>query len=110
MYKRQGKSCLDETNSQFVGSIGVTGSTSDNQLAMESDLVISVGSRLQDFTTGSNTLITSSMISINIQNHDAIKHNSITLLGDAKVSLDLIVNKIGHFCISENYKNIIQKL
>ena len=105
-----GKSCLDETNSQFVGSIGVTGSTSANQLAMESDLVISVGSRLQDFTTGSNTLITSSMISINIQNHDVIKHNSITLLGDAKVSLDLIVNKIGHFCISENYKNDIQKL
>ena len=105
-----GKSCVDETNSQFVGSIGVTGSSSANQLAKDSDLVISVGSRLQDFTTGSNTLITSCMISINIQNHDVIKHNSITLLGDAKVSLHLIVNKIGHFCISEKYKNNIQKL
>ena len=45
-----GKSSLDETNSKFVGSIGVTGSSVANELAKKSDLVISVGSRLQDFT------------------------------------------------------------
>ena len=75
-----GKSSLDETNSKFVGSIGVTGSSVANELAKKSDLVISVGSRLQDFTTGSNTLISCEMISINVQNHDVVKHKSLSLI------------------------------
>ena len=89
-----GKSSLDETNSKFVGSIGVTGSSVANELAKKSDLVISVGSRLQDFTTGSNTLISCEMISINVQNHDVVKHKSISLLGDAKVSVKLILEPL----------------
>ena len=105
-----GKSSLDETNSKFVGSIGVTGSSVANELAKKSDLVISVGSRLQDFTTGSNTLISCEMISINVQNHDVVKHKSISLLGDAKVSVKLILKKINNFHISKQYETEINRL
>ena len=105
-----GKSSLDETNSKFVGSIGVTGSSVANELAKKSDLVISVGSRLQDFTTGSNTLISCEMISINVQNHDVVKHKSISLLGDAKVSLKLILERINNFRISKQYETEINRL
>ena len=105
-----GKSSLDETNSKFVGSIGVTGSSVANELAKKSDLVISVGSRLQDFTTGSNTLISCEMISINVQNHDVVKHKSISLLGDAKVSVKLILERINNFHISKQYETEINRL
>jgi len=105
-----GKSSVEETNNNFVGSIGVTGSSVANELAKKSDLVISVGSRLQDFTTGSNSLIKGEMISINVQNHDAIKHDCLTLLGDAKVSLDLIFENIKEYSISQNYETEINNL
>ena len=105
-----GKSSVEETNNNFVGSIGVTGSSVANELAKKSDLVISVGSRLQDFTTGSNSLIKGEMISINVQNHDAIKHDGLALLGDAKVSLDIILEKIKEYSISQNYETEINNL
>ena len=48
-----GKSSLRWDHPNFVGPIGVTGSTSANEMAAEADVVLAVGTRLQDFTTGS---------------------------------------------------------
>ena len=101
-----GKSSLDETNSKFVGSIGVTGSSVANELAKKSDLVISVGSRLQDFTTGSNTLISCEMISINVQNHDVVKHKSISLLGNVLAANHAKENK-SHEAVLFDNRNMI---
>ena len=52
-----GKSVMPEAHPNYVGSLGVTGSSAANELAQRADVVLSVGSRLQDFTTGSNGLI-----------------------------------------------------
>ena len=52
-----GKSAIAWDHPQAVGSIGVTGSSAANTLAREADLILGVGTRLQDFTTGSRALL-----------------------------------------------------
>ncbi len=51
-----GKASLTADHPCLVGPIGVTGCDQANRLAAEADLVLAVGTRLQDFTTGSWTV------------------------------------------------------
>jgi len=46
-----GKSSIDETHPLALGSVGVTGTSAANALATDADLLLAVGTRLQDFTT-----------------------------------------------------------
>ena len=48
-----GKSSIDETHPLALGAVGVTGTSAANALAGDADLVLAVGTRFQDFTTGS---------------------------------------------------------
>ena len=98
-----GKSVLVEKDEQNLGSIGVTGSSSANAIISGADLVISVGSRLQDFTTGSNGLIKAPVYSINVQAHDLTKHKSIPVLGDAKETLQLLRALSINYKVSADY-------
>lgn len=92
-----GKSVMPEVHPNYVGSLGVTGSSAANDLAQRADVVLSVGSRLQDFTTGSNGLIKGQVLSLNVQLHDAIKHDAITVVGDALVGLETLGHALrGH--------------
>jgi len=72
-----------------IGPVGVTGSDSGNAVAEAADVVLSVGSRLQDFTTGSWTAFAqdAQLISLNAARHDAGKHQSLAVVGDAKLGL-----------------------
>ena len=73
-----------------VGPIGVLGSSSANELAAEADVVLAVGTRLQDFTTGSWSLFADDarFIGLNAARFDARKHQSLPVVGDALVGLD----------------------
>ncbi|MDX8352487.1 3D-(3,5/4)-trihydroxycyclohexane-1,2-dione acylhydrolase (decyclizing) [Cognatiyoonia sp. IB215182] len=75
-----------------IGPIGVTGSDSANALAERADVVLAVGTRLQDFTTGSWTAFAkdAQFIGLNAARHDAIKHMSLPVVGDAKRGLELL--------------------
>ena len=72
-----------------IGPIGVTGSNSANTIAEEADVILAVGTRLQDFTTGSWTAFAhdAKIIGLNAARHDAAKHMSATVVGDAKLGL-----------------------
>ena len=72
-----------------IGPIGVTGSDSANTIAQQADVILAVGTRLQDFTTGSWTAFAkdAQIIGLNVGRHDAMKHLSLPLVGDAKVAL-----------------------
>ncbi|WP_424939730.1 3D-(3,5/4)-trihydroxycyclohexane-1,2-dione acylhydrolase (decyclizing) [Aliiroseovarius sp. S253] len=72
-----------------IGPIGVTGSNSANAIAAKADVIVAVGTRLQDFTTGSWTAFDkdAQFVSINAARHDAGKHMSLPVVGDAKLSL-----------------------
>lgn len=79
-------------NNEFnFGSPGVTGSECANRLCEKADLVIGVGTRFQDFTTGSWALFkkeSRKLISINLHGYDATKHDAAPVVGDARVTLD----------------------
>lgn len=84
-----GRANLLSTHPLNIGPIGVTGSDSANAIAEKADVVVAVGTRLQDFTTGSWTAFSkdAKFISINAARHDAAKHMSVPVVGDAKLSL-----------------------
>ncbi|NLR95497.1 3D-(3,5/4)-trihydroxycyclohexane-1,2-dione acylhydrolase (decyclizing) [Rhizobium sp. P38BS-XIX] len=85
-----GKSAIDETHPLALGSVGVTGTSAANAIAEDTDLVIAVGTRCQDFTTGSWALFKNeklAMIGLNIAAYDALKHNSHPLVTDAREGL-----------------------
>jgi 3D-(3,5/4)-trihydroxycyclohexane-1,2-dione acylhydrolase (decyclizing) len=86
-----GKSALPHDHALNLGAIGVTGTSAANALAAEADVVLAVGTRLQDFTTGSWTLLRNPerrIIGLNVQVFDASKHHAMPLVSDAKVGLE----------------------
>jgi 3D-(3,5/4)-trihydroxycyclohexane-1,2-dione acylhydrolase (decyclizing) len=88
-----GKGALAWDHPAALGSIGVTGSTAANEAAAKADLVIGVGTRLQDFTSGSRTLFEREgcrLIQINVAPHDAHKHGADAIVADAHAALDAL--------------------
>ena len=82
-----------------IGPLGVTGSDSANAIAEEADVILAVGTRLQDFTTGSWTAFAhdARIIGLNAARHDAAKHMSTTVVGDARLGLvALTADLAGH--------------
>lgn len=85
-----GKASLLASHPLNSGPVGVTGCTSANELAAHADVVIALGTRLQDFTTGSWTIFkneATKFIGINTTRFDAIKHRSLPVVGDARETL-----------------------
>jgi 3D-(3,5/4)-trihydroxycyclohexane-1,2-dione acylhydrolase (decyclizing) len=82
-----GKSSLAADHPLLVGPIGVTGCDHANALAAEADVVLAIGTRLQDFTTGSWTVFANEelvLIGLNAARFDAAKHLSRPLVADAR--------------------------
>ena len=95
-----GKSALAQAHPMNFGAAGVDGAECANTLAEAADLVIGVGTRFQDFTTGSWALFKKpgrKLISINVQGYDACKHGATGVIGDAKVALDKISAALGDY-------------
>ena len=85
-----GKSALPFDHPFNLGAIGVTGTSAANRAAETADVILAVGTRLQDFTTGSWALFQNPgrrLIGLNVQVFDAAKHHMQPLIADARVGL-----------------------
>ncbi|MDX8480543.1 3D-(3,5/4)-trihydroxycyclohexane-1,2-dione acylhydrolase (decyclizing) [Mesorhizobium sp. VK24D] len=85
-----GKSSLPDDHPLNMAAVGVTGTSAANRLAEEADVVLAVGTRLQDFTTGSWALFKNAgrtIIGLNTQVFDAGKHWALPLVADAAEGL-----------------------
>ena len=85
-----GKGTMPTGHAMAMGAVGVTGTSAANGLAREADVILAVGTRLQDFTTGSRTLFenpAARIIGLNVQPFDAGKHGGMPLVGDAREGL-----------------------
>jgi 3D-(3,5/4)-trihydroxycyclohexane-1,2-dione acylhydrolase (decyclizing) len=93
-----GRANLRHDHPLNIGPIGVTGSDSANAIAEEADLVLAVGTRLQDFTTGSWTAFSqdAKFIALNCGRHDASKHMAHSVIGDAKQTLPALQAAAGY--------------
>lgn len=95
-----GKSALAQNHPMNFGAAGVDGSAAANALARKADLVIGIGTRFQDFTTGSWSLFEAKgrkLVSINVQAYDADKHGAIGLVADARVAIAALGEKLGTY-------------
>lgn len=83
-----GKGSIPWDHSLNLGAIGVTGSPSANELASQADLIVAIGTRLQDFTTASHSLFGSiPLVSINLNSQDAIKMQANPLKADVRLAI-----------------------
>lgn len=92
-----GKGALTHDHPVHAGPVGILGSTSANALAKEADVILAIGTRLQDFTTGSWTAFAkdAKFISINAARFDAIKHQALSVVGDALETLTEMDEALG---------------
>ncbi len=84
-----GKSSLLADHPRYAGPIGVTGARPATDLAREADVIIAIGTRLEDFTTGSWTAFArdAQFVGVNAARFDAIKHRALPVVGDARESM-----------------------
>ncbi|RBO96841.1 3D-(3,5/4)-trihydroxycyclohexane-1,2-dione acylhydrolase (decyclizing) [Nocardia puris] len=84
-----GRTLVPHDHPLYAGPLGITGSASANSLAAEADLVLAVGTRLQDFTTASWTVFDASarFVTVNTARFDAVKHGALAVVGDAGATL-----------------------
>jgi 3D-(3,5/4)-trihydroxycyclohexane-1,2-dione acylhydrolase (decyclizing) len=94
-----GKSAVSHEHPAHAGPIGIVGSTSANALAAEADVILAVGTRLQDFTTGSWTAFSQDarFIAINAARFDAVKHRALAVVGDARETVAELDAELGNW-------------
>lgn len=93
-----GKSALAHDHALNFGPVGVTGGAAANAVCAAADMVIGLGTRFQDFTTGSWALFKNParrILSVNVQPYDAGKHGAMSLMSDAKIALQAIGKALG---------------
>jgi len=94
-----GRTLVPHDHPLYGGALGIVGSASANSLAAEADVVIAVGTRLQDFTTSSWTGFSSTvrMVTVNAARFDAVKHGAHEVVGDAREVLVELSSALGEW-------------
>ena len=107
-----GKASLLASHTLNAGPIGVTGCESANNLAAQADVVVALGTRLQDFTTGSWTIFANEQtkfIGINTVRFDAIKHRSVPVVGDVRETLTELDSQLGSWRSDDAWSKVAQQ-
>lgn len=95
-----GKSTVESSFSYNLGGLGVTGNLAANKAAYSADLVIGVGTRYTDFTTGSKSVFSfnsAAFVNINVSRTQAYKLDAFQVVGDARVTLEALANGLGDY-------------
>lgn len=93
---QSGKTACHSSNEFNLGGLGVTGNSAGNVIAKEADVILGVGTRFSDFTTGSKSLFRSDakVLTINTSRFDAYKLGAVKLVSDAKLGLMALADKL----------------
>jgi 3D-(3,5/4)-trihydroxycyclohexane-1,2-dione acylhydrolase (decyclizing) len=108
-----GKGSLSYDHPQALGAIGVTGTPGANVLAREADLILGIGTRYTDFTTASQTAFQNPsvrFVNLNVGEFDAGKQAALALVGDARVTLDELKQRLQGFRVEAAYGARLQSL
>ncbi|NUT90160.1 3D-(3,5/4)-trihydroxycyclohexane-1,2-dione acylhydrolase (decyclizing) [Pseudomonas corrugata] len=95
-----GKSAVVSSHPLNVGGVGETGCLAANLLAKEADLIIGIGTRYSDFTTGSKWLFQHpdvQFLNLNVSPCDALKLDGVQLLADARAGLEALSSAVGDY-------------
>ena len=107
-----GKGAVLHDHPSYVGPLGIEGTDAAKELAENADIVIAVGTRLQDFTTGSWTTFhkNTQFININAARFDARKHRSLPVVGDALECLSELDAAMGEWTCNASHMAAAKKL
>jgi len=108
-----GKGVVSWDDPLNFGGMGVTGGLAANRISREADLVIAVGTRLGDFTTGSRNLFrnqNAAVLTINVNGFDASKMNAATIVADARESLKALTAALRSAGWKAGYKGELEKV
>ena len=103
-----GRGMMLHVHPNNAGPLGVIGSSSANALAEEADVILAVGTRLQDFTTGSWSVFGNEkmrLISLNAARYDAHKHRALSVVGDALVGIEELGKSLADWSGSESWSS-----
>ncbi|MCF7542882.1 3D-(3,5/4)-trihydroxycyclohexane-1,2-dione acylhydrolase (decyclizing) [Pseudomonas petrae] len=95
-----GKSAIVSAHPLNMGGIGETGTLAANTLAREADLIIGVGTRYSDFTTGSKSLFQNpdvQFLNLNVGAFDVQKLDGVQVLADARLALQILADHLGEY-------------
>ncbi|AQX16104.1 3D-(3,5/4)-trihydroxycyclohexane-1,2-dione acylhydrolase (decyclizing) [Tessaracoccus lapidicaptus] len=101
-----GKGAINWDHERAVGGVGATGAGSANALADEADLIIGIGTRYSDFTTGSQTQFKNPdvrFVNINVGSFDAAKQGAEMLLADAREALVALTEALDGHRVDDDY-------
>ena len=107
-----GKSACQSGNPYCLGGIGVTGTYASNIIGKDADVVISIGSRMSDFTTSSKHLFQNEdvqFVSINNCRFHAYKMDAVKAVGDAKATVEALAEKLRARGYKSAYTDEIEK-
>lgn len=107
-----GKSACRSSHPWCLGGIGVTGTYASNVIAKDADVVLAIGSRLTDFTTGSKRLFQNEdvqFLTINNNRYHAGKMDAVKAVGDAKVTLEALAEVLRQKEYVSGYKNEVEE-
>ncbi len=98
-----GRTMIAHDHRLYGGPLGIIGSASANALAADADLVLAVGTRLQDFSTASWTAFGPDMrlVMLNAAAFDAVKHAGHAVVGDARSGLEDLEPRLGNWTVDE---------
>lgn len=86
-----GRGAVRKQSNLLLGGHGITGNPAAGKIVAEADLVITVGSRLTDFTTGSQGAFNNAdvkFININVSSYDSYKQGALAITADARLALE----------------------
>ena len=91
-----GKSAIEWTHRLNLGGLGVTGCSAANEIAVDADLIIGVGTRYTDFTTASKWLFRedAKFVNINVSEFQALKLDAVPVVADAKTALPVLLEAL----------------
>ncbi|MFR2775905.1 MAG: 3D-(3,5/4)-trihydroxycyclohexane-1,2-dione acylhydrolase (decyclizing) [Anaerostipes sp.] len=109
-----GHSALPDSFPLSVGGVGVTGGLAANLLAKDADLVIGIGTRFNDFVTGSKWVLFRNpdvkVLAINTSEFHAEKVDAVRCVGDAKVTVEAIMDRLKAKGYKSGYTTEIQEI
>ena len=96
-----GRTLVPHDHPLHGGALGIIGAASANALAADADVVLAVGTRLQDFTTASWTVFDAGVriVTVNAARFDAVKHAAHAVVGDARETLLELTDRLGDWSV-----------
>ncbi|RJQ91319.1 3D-(3,5/4)-trihydroxycyclohexane-1,2-dione acylhydrolase (decyclizing) [Amycolatopsis panacis] len=102
-----GGGALNWDHPQYLGGVGATGTTAANRIAADADVVIGIGTRYSDFTTGSRSAFQNpdvTFVNVNVASFDAYKHGTqLPLIADARETLDALLARLVGYRVAPEY-------